>query len=78
VPREDQSTRYGRVDVATTNMSHSLKQDDAELNNCFIYVLRRTSIVWNLAGCVNVQVLFCGIAAYRYVTVRLITILLLL
>jgi hypothetical protein len=75
--RDNQPTRYGRVDVATTNMAHSLKQDDAALNNCFIYVLRRTSFVWNLAGCVNVQVLFCGIAVYRYVTFWLITILLL-
>ena len=78
MPRDDQAARYGRIDVATTNMSHSLKQDDVALNNCFIYVLRRTFFVWNLAGCLNVHVLCCGIAVYRYITLWLITILLLL
>ena len=39
MPRDEQPARYGRIDVAATNMSHSLKQDDAALNVCFVYVL---------------------------------------
>ena len=76
MPRNDQPTRYGRVDVATTNVSHSLKQDDAALSDCCIYILWRMSFVWNLPGYVNVQVLCCGIVVYRYTTVWLIMTLL--
>jgi hypothetical protein len=48
VPRDEQPTRYGRVDVATTNMSHSLQQDEAALSNDLFtyYDVQTSSGIW--------------------------------